>query len=265
MGRQHQRRRTMGENQHCQKETVVHWERLFRKITQLLQHGWSAAELNIHFEDTVSTHTHTHTHTKKTCYMSFANPTSTTGPKVILRRVKGCHDRKTWTWDNWKRALGVVRWAVLHAVPYIMKIYIWITPKEVYIPKCIIPTGSTWTGWVISCIPWSRCYFRTLKQFSKTTIPPSHSWKCLVMAWRAWRWTSTSSLVGTSTRFEHHHSGQFWRLEWRTAFLKQLEDVLQEELYKIPLETVQALAPVHSNKECDCTEGKRWWNTVLTL
>jgi hypothetical protein len=40
-----------------------------------------------------------------------------------------------------------------------------------------------------------------------------------------------------------NHSGQFWRLEGRTnshllTSLKQLEDV-QEEWYKIPLETVQ--------------------------
>jgi hypothetical protein len=32
----------------------------------------------------------------------------------------------------------------------------------------------------------------------------AHSWNCSVMVWRAWRWTSTSSLVSTITRFEHH-------------------------------------------------------------
>jgi hypothetical protein len=44
--------------------------------------------------------------------------------------------------------------------------------------------------------------------------------------------------------------------------LKQLEDVLQEERYKIPPWTVQNLYRVHS-KDCGSIEGKRWSNTVL--
>jgi hypothetical protein len=32
--------------------------------------------------------------------------------------------------------------------------------------------GSTWTGWVIRCIPWSKRYFRTMAHFYKTTIHP---------------------------------------------------------------------------------------------
>jgi hypothetical protein len=29
-----------------------------------------------------------------------------------------CHDHKIWTSDNWKRARDIVRWVVLHSVPY---------------------------------------------------------------------------------------------------------------------------------------------------
>jgi hypothetical protein len=32
-----------------------------------------------------------------------------------------CHDHKTWTSDNWKRARDMVRWVALHAVSYIRK------------------------------------------------------------------------------------------------------------------------------------------------
>jgi hypothetical protein len=84
-------------------------------------------------------------------------------------------------------------------------VYVWRTPKEAYNPNCLVPTvkqgggsvivratiswyiillvpllpfmaklpqGSMWTGWVIRCIPWSRCYFKTMMQLSKMTKPP---------------------------------------------------------------------------------------------
>jgi hypothetical protein len=34
---------------------------------------------------------------------------------------------------------------------------------------------STWRGWVIRCIPWSRRYFRTTMQFSKRTKSSIHT------------------------------------------------------------------------------------------
>jgi hypothetical protein len=40
-------------------------------------------------------------------------------------------------------------------------------------------------------------------QFSMMTMRPSHRWNCSVMVWRAWRWTSTSSLASTNTTSEH--------------------------------------------------------------
>jgi hypothetical protein len=82
------------------------------------------------------------------------------------------------------------------------KVYIWRSPNA-YNPECLIPTvkqgggsvmvwapissysvgsiitlharitqGSTWTGWVIRCIPWCKGYFRITMLFSKTTMPP---------------------------------------------------------------------------------------------
>jgi hypothetical protein len=51
-----------------------------------------------------------------------------------------CHDHKTWT-DNWKRERGMLRWAVLQAVPSTSgRVYFWRTPKEAYNPECLVPT-----------------------------------------------------------------------------------------------------------------------------
>jgi hypothetical protein len=44
--------------------------------------------------------------------------------------------------------------------------------------------------------------------------------------------------------------------------LKQPEDVLQGESYKISLHCSK-LVRVRSKKDCSCTEGKRWSNTIL--
>jgi hypothetical protein len=129
-------------------------------------------------------------------------------------------------------------------------VYVWRTPKEAYNPECLVPTikhwegsvmfcatiswysillvpllpfmaellqESTWTGWVIRCIPWSRRYFRTTMQFSKMTMLPftqlelySHGFKSMKVnfifpgQYNHQIWTSLN------------HSGQFWRQEWGT-------------------------------------------------
>jgi hypothetical protein len=163
-------------------------------------------------------------------------------------------------------------------LPVSGRVYVWRTPKGAYNLECLVPTvkhggGSvmvstaiSWSSagsfitihgpitvreyvesWVVSGIPWSRCYFRTRVQFFKTTIPSSHSWNSLVMVWRAWMWTSTSSLTSTVTRFKHHWTTLVSLGDWSEEQIptcnisKQLEDALQEEWYKIPLETVRNL------------------------
>jgi hypothetical protein len=105
---------------------------------------------------------------------------------------------------------------------------------------------SAWTGWVIRCILWSRHYFWTT-QFSRTTMPPFTQ---LELSW-----------------FEEHESEHlpwpaqspdliitepFWSVldtRMRSWFqpptsLKQLEDVLQEEWHKIPLELENLYEPI---------------------
>jgi hypothetical protein len=94
--RQHQRRGRVGKNQHCQKETIVHWEGLFRKITQV------TAEQNIHLEDSVSTKTVRRDLDKSNIHgrAAMAKPLITESNAQMRKRW--CHDQKTWTSDNWK-------------------------------------------------------------------------------------------------------------------------------------------------------------------
>jgi hypothetical protein len=108
-----------------------------------------------------------------------------------------CHDHKTWTSDNWKRVHDTVRWIILHAVPYIREslhfentqgslqscsVMVWaailwysilLVPLLPFMAKLL--QGSTWAGWVIRCIPWSRHYFWTTMQFSKDNNAPIYT------------------------------------------------------------------------------------------
>jgi hypothetical protein len=45
--------------------------------------------------------------------------------------------------------------------------------------------------------------------------------------------------------------------------LKQLEDVPQEELYKIPLQTVRNLYEIIPRETASVLKAKRWSNTIL--
>jgi hypothetical protein len=201
MGRQDQWRGTVGENQQWEKEIVVHWEGLFRKITELLQHMWTEEELNIHLEDPVSTKAVRRELHKSNihCRAAIPKPLITESNAEIRKRCR--HDHKTCTSDNWKRVRDMGRWVLLHSFPYIRK-YLRVANTQgslqcgksgssseilggsvmvswysiLLVPLLSLVAellqGSTWTGWAIRCVPWFRCYFRTTMQFSKMTVPP---------------------------------------------------------------------------------------------
>jgi hypothetical protein len=82
--------------------------------------GDRTAELNIHLEDPVSSKTVRRELHKSNIHgrAAIAEPLITESNAQMRKR---CHDIKTWTSDKWKHARGVVRWVVLHAVPYIRK------------------------------------------------------------------------------------------------------------------------------------------------
>jgi hypothetical protein len=149
------------------------------------------------------------------------------------------HDHKTWTSDNWKSTRDMVRWVVLHAAPCIRKsLRLENTEGSLqsgmpgsnsetrgrfcdslgsniviqYSAGPILPLiaellhGSTWSGWVIRCIPGSRRYFRRRCSFPRRPkFPHSHYWnRSFSHSLKTWKWTPTSSLASTIITSEHH-------------------------------------------------------------
>jgi hypothetical protein len=153
--------------------------------------------------------------------------------KVMLRCVNDCVNHKTWTADNWKRVQDMVRWVILHADPYIRKSLCLENThgsQQSGMPSSNSETrgrlyhdlGSSIVvqysvGPIITFhgrISAREYMVRTGNQvhpmiqtlfpndsFPRRQCPHSHSWNCSVMVWRAWRWTSASSLANTLTRF----------------------------------------------------------------
>jgi hypothetical protein len=102
MGRQHQQKETVGENQHWQEEIVVHWERLFRNIRTTA--AQVRAELNVHLEDPASTKT-----VWRELHKSSIHGRATAAKPLIVESNAQMHKRwrhnhKSWTSDKCKRA-----------------------------------------------------------------------------------------------------------------------------------------------------------------
>jgi hypothetical protein len=109
----------VSENQQWQKPIAVHWDGLFRKFTQLLRHrreqNWIFI-LKTPFP-------------QKLPDLGFTNPTSTVGLQLLnlwlLKVMLRCVDEDITTIKPRHLTIGntsdIVRWVVLHAVPYIMK------------------------------------------------------------------------------------------------------------------------------------------------
>jgi hypothetical protein len=80
--------------------------------------------------------------------MSFINLTSMVGLlllnlwllKVMLRCVKDGVTTIKSGHQTTGNARDMVRWVILHTVPFIEKVYVWRTPKEAYNLECLVPT-----------------------------------------------------------------------------------------------------------------------------
>jgi hypothetical protein len=117
MGRQHQQRGTMGENQHWQKD-IIHWEELFRKTRELQQHKW---------QDSRTQYSSWRPFFHKNCPMwasqiqhygkaAIAKPLITESNAQIHKWW--CYNHKTWTLGNWKHVwydqMSHPSWCSLH-------------------------------------------------------------------------------------------------------------------------------------------------------
>jgi hypothetical protein len=226
----------VGENQYWQKEIVVRWDGLFKKITQLLKHRWQQDWVFI-----LKT-----LFPQKQSNANFTNPTSTVGLQLLnlrlLKVMPRCiNDGVTPITPGHQKTLNV------HVIlsdetsftqsPTSGRVYIWKTPKEAYSLDCMPSSNSETQGRfydgvgsniVVFC--WSHYYPSWLNyykgvceqveqsgashdpdiiseqrcSFPWQQCPHSHSWNCSVMVSRAWRLTSVSSMASTLTRYEHH-------------------------------------------------------------
>jgi hypothetical protein len=79
--------------------------------------------------------------------------------------------------------------------------------------------------------------------FFRWHVTHTHRQKCSVVVWGTWRSTSTSSLASTIASLKYHPTTVV-TVRSRSpppSFLNQLEDVLCEGWYNVPLEIVQNL------------------------
>jgi hypothetical protein len=111
IGREHQRSRTADDNEHRQKEIVVHWG-LLQKITQLLKHRWGQKWIFILKA----------LFPQKMSDVNSTDPTSTVGLQLLslwlLNVMFRCVNDGVTTIRLERRA-WYGRWVVLYAVPYI--------------------------------------------------------------------------------------------------------------------------------------------------
>jgi hypothetical protein len=157
MRKQHQRRGTVGEIQHWQKETVVYWEGLLWK-----SHTTTAeqvtVEMNIHLEHPVSI---------KPVDVSSTNPTSTVGLQLLnlrllkVMQLKCVNDGVTIIKPGYQTTgNGRVIWSGESSFTLFAtwgKVYVWRTLKEAYNPECLVPTVKNGGGSVMvwAAISWS--------------------------------------------------------------------------------------------------------------
>jgi len=103
---------------------------------------------------------------------------------------------------------------------------------------------TTWTFEVARYILWSRCFFLTIMQFFKMTFRHTHSQKCSVLVWGAWRCISTSSLASKIARLQYY---------WTTG----------RRGVQYSTKDYSELTWVYSKKDTSCVIGKWWPNSIL--
>jgi hypothetical protein len=189
--------RTVGEYQHWQNRIIVHLEGLFRKITELLHHyvtGLQTSTWRPDLHKTVQRALH-----KSTIHGRVAIAKPLINESNAHMHKWRCQDHKTLTSDNRKHACAMVTWIVLHAVHIRKSLHLKNIPGSLYlrmlgskseiqgrfckslggnivvhysVGPIITLQGSTKTGLVMRCIPWSRHYIRRMMEFSKMKMPP---------------------------------------------------------------------------------------------
>jgi hypothetical protein len=150
MGRQHQRRGTVGKNQQTERDHCT------VRRTVLKNHTTTTAKLNIHLEDPVSTKTvRPELHTS-TCMVGL-QLLNILLLKVMLRCVnKGVMTIKLGHHTTGNTCLIWSDEMSFTLFPMSGRVYVWRTPKEAYNPECLVPTVKHGGGSVMvwAAISW---------------------------------------------------------------------------------------------------------------
>jgi len=96
------------------------------------------AELNIHFEDHVSTKTVQQQIHKSTIHNTAATATPLVTENNAKIRKRWCDDHNSWTSDVWKYVVGSDK-SFFTLFPTSGWVYDWRIPKETYKPECLLP------------------------------------------------------------------------------------------------------------------------------
>jgi hypothetical protein len=153
----HIRRGKLGENQHWQKEIFVHWEGLFRKITELLQHTWQRNWIFV-FKTLFP---------QKLFDVNFTDPISTRGLQLLnllLPNVRNAQMRKrcvtTIKPGNQTTGNACIIWSdesSLRLFPTSGRVYVWDHPRKTTIrnawfKQCNMEDVLWWCGQQYRCI-----------------------------------------------------------------------------------------------------------------
>jgi len=91
----------------------------------------------------------------------------------------------------------------------------------------------------------------------------THSQKCSVLVWGAWRCTSTSSLASTIAQLKYHRTTV---VSFREQSEKQIQSIISEATRRVVQYSARDcsdLTWVYSKKDTSCVTGKWWSNAIL--
>jgi hypothetical protein len=198
--------------------------------------------------------------------------------KVMLRYLNDGVDYETWTSDDWKRHVMWPDESPFTLLPTSGRVYVSRATKEAYNPECLVPTvkhvGGSVKIW--AAVLWYSILLVPLLHFM-TELLRGCTWTVLDNQVNPMMQTLLPNndavfqgdsapihTAGSVQSWFEEHEDELQHLPWPTqsvdlnnieplwlvleirlrnrfplpTSLKQLEDVLQEEWYKIPVETV---------------------------
>jgi hypothetical protein len=100
-------------------------------------------------------------------------------------------------------------------------------------------------------------------------LPHSHSWNCSFMIWRAWSWTSASSLASTVTTLECHlttlvNFGDNIEEQILTSNISEaIWSCSSRRMVYIFVGDCLRIVQIHYQQDCSCIEAQRWPIAIL--